>query len=176
MIYIKKHWIIVVLILIVWGITLHIVFNKRIKDGSEPHHIINPKTDSILAAVDSVVTVIKMQKEAQNKSINQLNEQKKEVEKKFRKKNKEIEKLKKQKPKVEKVVVEKEVIVEREVIKENPSTKEENYKLKKELDGYRETTKNLTEENINLKSKKVYVDTIAIDTTHHRRKRRFLLF
>jgi hypothetical protein len=183
--YIKEHWIIVVLILLVWGITLRIVFNKPIKKDTEPHQIVSPKTDSILAAVDSVVTVIKMQKEVQNKTIKQLHEQRKEVDKKVRSKNKEIEKLKNQKPKIERVIVEKsverEVIVEKEVIRQDPSVQEENKRLKQELGDYKRSvmrsssfSKSKSSAVDTIITEKVVTDTVVTDTIRRKRKRFFL--
>jgi hypothetical protein len=171
--YIKRNRIIIFLSSFVWGITVYIVTKKPItEDKVKIVEKITPKTDSVIAAADSIVTILEIQKKEKLK----LKKEKEFVEKQLT-----VEKLKKSKPQKEKtkIVVEtKEVIVEKEVKVQDPNLREaivESYKIQDE-------NCRLKEELAELKKAQKYQqipiqkqrDSISTDTV--KRKRRFIIF
>lgn len=171
--YIKRNRIIIFLSSFVWGMTVYIVTKKPItEDKVKVIEKITPKTDSVIAAADSIVTILEIQKKEKLK----LKKEKEFVEKQLT-----VEKLKKSKPQKEKtkIVVEtKEVIVEKEVKVQDPNLREaivESYKIQDE-------NCRLKEELAELKKAQKYQqipiqkqrDSISTDTV--KRKRRFIIF
>jgi hypothetical protein len=171
--YIKRNRIIIFVSSFVWGMTVYIVTKKPItEDKVKVIEKITPKTDSVIAAADSIVTILEIQKKEKLK----LKKEKEFVEKQLT-----VEKLKKSKPQKEKtkIVVEtKEVIVEKEVKVQDPNLREaivESYKIQDE-------NCRLKEELAELKKAQKYQqipiqkqrDSISTDTV--KRKRRFIIF
>ena len=164
--YIKNHWGILSLSSLVWVITLYIVLHKPINQNTAPEHIIRPKTDSVIAAADSLVLIFENRKNKLNKVV----KEKEKIEKQLK-----IEK-KRKKPSKEKTKIvfqTKEVVVEKQVIIADPNNKkfvEENYKIQEENNNLR------GEIDLLKKSQRmVSRDSITTDTIR-RKRRRFLIF
>lgn len=171
--YIKRNRIIIFVSSFVWGITVYIVTKKPItEDKVKIIEKITPKTDSVIAAADSIVTILEIQKKEKIK----LKKEKEFVEKQLT-----VEKLKKSKPQKEKtkIVVEtKEVIVEKEVKVQDPNMRQaivesykiqdENCRLKEELEELKKVQKY---QQIPIQKQR---DSISTDTI--KRKKRFGIF
>jgi hypothetical protein len=171
--YIKRNRIIIFVSSFVWGITVYVVTKKPItKDKVKIIEKITPKTDSVIAAADSIVTILEIQKKEKLK----LKKEKELVEKQLT-----VEKLKKSKPQKEKtkIVVEtKEVIVEKEVKVQDPNMRQaivesykiqdENCRLKEELEELKKVQKY---PQIPIQKQR---DSISTDTI--KRKKRFIIF
>ena len=171
--YIKRNRIIIFVSSFVWGITVYVVTKKPItEDKVKIIEKITPKTDSVIAAADSIVTILEIQKKEKIK----LKKEKEFVEKQLT-----VEKLKKSKPQKEKtkIVVEtKEVIVEKEVKVQDPNMRQaivesykiqdENCRLKEELEELKKVQKY---QQIPIQKQR---DSISTDTI--KRKKRFGIF
>jgi hypothetical protein len=121
--YLKKHWIVILLIFLVWGGVIYIIQSSK-KDTEESKRDIErkvvtiQKTDSILQVSDSIIGKVQKMKELHQQKIKQLEKQRREIESEQKRSKYEIFELKKQKSKVKEIVVEKEKIVEKEKVVE----------------------------------------------------------
>lgn len=104
--YIKRHWFILLIIIIVWGVVINIVNNKTIK--VKKPQVDSSKTDSLISVFDSVnesKEKYKLQKIHELQKQNEIIEEQKEIEKKEKERiklEKEKERLEKEKEKQEK--------------------------------------------------------------------------
>jgi hypothetical protein len=164
--YFRNNWFGVFFISLISGVTIFTITKKPLNSELTPQKIVHPKTDSIIAIADSVVTILEIQKKEHTK----LKKEKELFEKELK-----IEKKKKSKPvpvKTKVVVETKEVVVEKIVKLADPGAKEaiiENYRIQNENTKLKEEIETLKKKN------KVKNDTISTDTIRSKRKR-FLLF
>lgn len=168
--YLKKYWEIFSLSVLVWGVTIYTVTKKPITKELKPEHIVSPKTDSLIAAADTIVKFLEVQK----KKELVLKKEKEKVEKELRIERKKKSKVEKGATKV--IVQTKEVIVEKEVKVQDPSIKDvilENYKIQNENNHLKEELEHFKK---NVSTPKLrQIDSISTDTVK-RKKKKFLLF
>lgn len=185
--YIKNHWVVLLLILLIWALTFCMISNNHYcKIHTKAHFVdtVSIKKDSILKQVDSIVTVIEVNKKIQKQEVKTLKKEKADLEnvvKIGKKKIKIQEELLKKKPTVQIQEVEvspkvmsfdaSNVFNENNSLKnENNELKEENKKLKADLELSEQKIKKYKidlEQLIRRRS-----DSIVIDTLR-KKKRRF---
>jgi|LakMenEpi03Aug12_release.lakeMendotaPanAssembly.Ray.scaffolds.fasta_scaffold210755_4 hypothetical protein len=185
--YITRHWIILILISIVWGTTLWIVHNKPKKisvTNPSPDTLILIK-DSVKVNVDSLVQNIEIKKKIAMKKIHDLEKQKEKYEREAReekqkrlKSEKEVEKQKGEKKQAVEI---KEVVKEKKVYVQDPKLEneinhyqEENCLLKEELERSYRVNDRLREEKEDLK--KTYSKQYMQPDTIRKRKKLLGLF
>lgn len=170
--YLRKNGIVIFFSSLICGITIYLITLKPI-DEEKVVLIkrVTPKTDSIIAAADSVVNILNDQQKERIK----LKKEKEILEKELK-----IQKTKKPKisEKTKIVVQTKEVIVEKEVKVEDPNSNQiliENYRIKNENCVLREELEKIKKvKKESLKKIELQKDTISTDTI--RKKKRFFLF
>ena len=164
--YLRNHWFTIFFMSLISGVTIFTITKKPITPELTNQKIVHPKTDSIIAIADSVVTIL----ETQRKEHTKLKKEKDLFEKELK-----IEKKKKSKPapvKTKVVVETKEVVVEKIIKLPDPGAKEaiiENYRIQNENTKLKEEIETLKKRN------KIKNDTISTDTIRSKKKR-FLLF
>jgi hypothetical protein len=171
--YIKRNPIVIFISSFVWGITIFIVTRKPITEEKvKVVEKIIPKTDSIIAAADSIVTILEIQKKEKIK----LKKEKELVEKELVIEKKKKEKSPKEKTKI--VFETKEVIVEKEVKVQDPNARQaiiESYKIQDENCRLKEELRELKRmKEVEIPKKMPKKDTITTDTI--KRKRIFGIF
>lgn len=185
--YIKSHWLVLLLIFLIWAVTFCIINNNHYcKIHSKAHFVdtVSIKKDSILKQVDSIVTVIEVNKKIQKQEVKTLKKEKADLEnvvKIGKKKIKLQEDLLKKKPTVQIKEVEvtpkvmsfdfSNVVDENKSLRnENNELREENIKLKADLEISEQKIKKYKLDLEQLIRKRS--DSIVIDTLR-KRKRRF---
>ncbi len=168
--YLKEYWKLLSLSAFACGFLVYFGSSKKpekVKVPIERVKIEKPKSDSVIAVIDSVLELkkkIELEKEISFKKKEALLEKQLKIEK--------SKKPKKIKEKTKVIIQTKEVIVEKEVRVQDPNTRDvivENYNIQEE-------NKNLKKEIESLKkSYKTQKDSISTDTIKSKRKR-FLLF
>lgn len=166
----KNNWVLVAFTTIVVSLTFYIVSEKPIKEDTKPEDIVTPRTDSIIAAADTIVKILDSQKKKQKN----LEKEKEVVVKELIKERKKKKDVLKEKEKV--VVQTKEVVVEKKIMVQDPYVKDmavENYKIQEENKYLREELECLKKNSVQKTAP--IKDTITTDTIR-RRKRKFLFF
>lgn len=166
----KNNWILLSFSTIVMSLTFYITTKKPIKEDLQPENITSPRVDSIIAAADTIVKILEIQKKKQL----ELQKEKELVIKELKKEKKKVKKQPKEKTKI--VVETKEVVVEKKVLLQDPSVKDmvvENYKIQEENKYLKEELDCLKKNS--LQKPQSRKDTISTDTIR-RKKRKFIFF